>query len=201
MKNILSYGKYLNIGKNVKIGENTELGDFVNIGIYPRHVDEGVEIGKNSIIRSFSIIYKDIKIGEKFRTGHYVLIREKTRIGNNTAIGTNSVIDGNCIIGDCVSIQTRNYITWGTKIEDDVFLGPCVITTNDKYMKNPQKGERAELLGPVIKKYAKIGAGAILLPDIEIGEYSIVGAGSVVTKDVEAYTTVVGNPAKPLKKS
>jgi len=184
------------LGKNVKIQKNVSIGEL------PPELEGLVEIGNNSLIRSGSIIYKNVKIGSKFKTGHYVLIRENTLIGNNVVVGTLSVIDGNTNIGNNVSIQTGVYIPINTLIEDDVFIGPHAILTNDKYMINPQVySKKPELKGPIIRKGSRIGAGAIILPGIEIGEYSIVGAGSVVTKNVPPYSVVVGNPARKIKDS
>ncbi|MCL5985069.1 MAG: N-acetyltransferase [Actinobacteria bacterium] len=150
----------------------------------------------NSIIRSGTIIYENVEIGSNFKTGHNVLIRENTKIGDNVLIGTNSVLDGNCKIGDNVSIQTGVYITKFTIVKDNVFFGPNSVTTNDKYMKY---GE--ELKGAIIKKGARIGANATILPGIVIGENSIVGAGAVVTKNVKENDVVVGNPAVSITKN
>ena len=188
--------------ENIILGENVELQDNVIIGKLPPIIEGSVEIGKDSIVRSGTIIYKNVKIGSKFKTGHYVLIRENTIIGNNVMIGTMCVIDGNTRIGNNVSIQTGVYIPINTIIEDEVFIGPRVVLTNDKYMINPQiHTKKPELKGPIIRKGSRIGAGAIILPGIEIGECSIVGAGSVVTKNIPPYSVVVGNPAKIIKDS
>lgn len=161
----------VNIGKNSTIQDNVVLGSLE---------DGKLEIGKNSLIRSGTIIYSNVKIGEKLRTGHNVLIRENTVIGNSSLIGTNSVIDGDCRIGNNVKIQTSVYIARYTTIEDDAFLGPCCVTTNDKYM---QYG--AKLKGSTIKKRARIGANATILPSVVIGENAVIGAGTIVTKDVK----------------
>ena len=177
----------------VILGENVVLGDNITLG----HKDDGtLIIGDNSIIRSGSIIYSDVRIGSNFRTGHNVLIRENTSIGDNALIGTNTVVDGNCEIGNNLNAQTGVYITAYTVIEDDVFMGPCSVTTNDKYMR-----VGAELKGPIIKRGARIGANATILPDIVIGEEAVVGSGAVVVKDVEPRSVVVGNPAKEITRS
>lgn len=80
-------------------------------------------------------------------------------------------------------------------IEDHVFFGPLVTSMNDKYM------DRAEetFKGPHVKRGARIGGNATLLPGITIGEEAVIGAGAVVTKDVGPYTVAVGVPAKPIK--
>lgn len=175
----------------VRLGQDGTVQDNVILG----SAEEGeLSIGKASIIRSGSVIYSGVSIGDNFRSGHNVLIRENTEIGDNVLVGTNSVIDGDCKIGNNVSMQTGVYITKYTTIEDNVFLGPLCVTTNDKYMKYG-----ATLKGPVIKQGARIGANSTIMPGISIGEGAIVSAGSVVTKDVPPHKVVIGVPARVVK--
>jgi len=182
-----------NISKRgtVVLGANCIIQDNVTIG---NSEDGLVIIGDNALIRSGSIIYSNVKIGNDLRTGHSVLVRENSKIGDNVLIGTNSVLDGNCKVGNNINVQTDAYITAYTTIEDDVFIGPRVVTTNDKYM-----FYGAKLIGPTIKKGARIGANATLLPGVVIGEGAVVGSGAVVSRDVPAQATVAGNPARILK--
>jgi acetyltransferase-like isoleucine patch superfamily enzyme len=185
-KNTILRGK-VKLGKNITMGDNITLGNR----------DDGeLIIGDNAVIRSGSTIYSDVVIGSDFKCGHNILIREETRIGNGTLIGTNAVVDGHCRIGNNVSVQTGAYITVNTVLEDEVFMGPCSVTTNDRYM---VRG--AQLKGPIIKKGARIGANVTILQGIVIGENAVVGAGAVVTKDVELGATVAGNPARILYKA
>lgn len=199
------------IGQDVEIGNNVIIKSDVQISSGARIEDNVILgyrtlsklrgdyqakelttiIGESSLIRSGAIIYAGCKIGRHTKTGHNILIRENTEVGDDVLIGTNSVIDGNCNIGNKVKVQTNAYITAYTLVEDDVFIGPCVVTTNDKYMTYG-----AELKGPTIKRGAKIGANATILPGIVIGENAIVGAGAVVTKDVSPGKIVTGIPAK-----
>jgi len=185
-KNVILVGQ-VSFGERVTVENNVILGS---------KVDGLLAIGTDSLIRSGTVIYSGVKIGAKFNTGHNVLIREDTEIGDEVLVGTNSVIDGHCKIGSRVKIQTNVYITAYTVIENDVFIGPCAVTTNDKYM-----WYGAELKGAVIKKGAKIGANATILPGVTTGENAIIGAGTVVTKDVPAGETVIGNPAVRIRKS
>jgi acetyltransferase-like isoleucine patch superfamily enzyme len=178
--------------RNFIIGKDYVIQDDVIIGTS----DKGqVIIGEKALIRSGSIIYSNVRIGNGFRTGHWALIRENSEIGNNVLVGTNAVLDGNCKLGSNISIQTGAYLTAFTTVEDDVFIGPRVVTANDKYMV-----AGAKLIGPTIRKGARIGANATLLPGVVIGEGAIVGSGSVVTKDVPPGKMVVGNPARILSR-
>jgi acetyltransferase-like isoleucine patch superfamily enzyme len=177
---------------NLQIGNDSVIQDNVTLG----NTEDGwVRIGNSPLIRSGTIVYSNVRIGDRFKTGHRVLIRENSEIGNDVLVGTNSVLDGHCKIGNNVSIQTDVYITINTTIEDNVFIGPRVVTTNDKYMHYG-----AKLIGPTIKKGARIGANSTLLPGVVIGEGAVVGAGSVVTKNVPPGTTVVGNPARIMRR-
>ena len=189
------------IGNNVFLGERTTIGFPTQHGIEefqkekkasPWMNSNPIEIGDDCIIRSGSILYASSKLGNNVRIGHHVLIREKVIIGDNSIVGTGVTIDGNSSIGKNVSIQTNAYIPWNTHIEDHVFLGPHCILTNDKYVMRTQY----ELKGPIIRRGASIGAGAVLLPSIEVGEEAVIGAGAVVTKDVPPKTIVHGVPAR-----
>lgn len=176
----------------VYLGEGTVVEDNVVLG----HLDEGVlTIGENSHIRAGSIVYSNVNIGRNFRTGHNVLVRENTEIGDDVLVGTNSVVDGHCKIGNKVAVQTNVYVTAYTILEDEVFMGPCSVTTNDKYMKY---GNGDDLNGPVIGKGARIGANSTILPGVVIGAGTVVGAGAVVIKDTPTGGVVVGNPAREI---
>jgi acetyltransferase-like isoleucine patch superfamily enzyme len=156
----------------------------------------GTTISRNAVIRPNCTFYSNVSIGENLRTGHNVLVREKTRIGDNVLLGTNVVCDGASSIGNHVSIQSNVYIPLNTVIEDYVFLGPCCVITNDKY---PIREEKPVLRGAKIRMGASIGSNAVILPGVEIGEGALVGSGAVVTKDVAPWKVVAGNPARVIK--
>lgn len=177
------------IGKNAQIFDNVTLG-FPSRDKMNKEKFKGVWIGNDAVIRSGTIIYCDVMIGDKFQSGHNVLIREYTYIGNRVSIGTSTIIEGNCIFGHDISIQSMVYIPTGTIIQSGVFIGPNVVLTNDKYP--PSNKLRA----PVIQKNASIGANSTLLPGVCIGEGALVAAGSVVTKDVPDNMMAIGLPAK-----
>jgi acetyltransferase-like isoleucine patch superfamily enzyme len=181
-------------GINV-IGEGVQVFEPVTIGFPSReNIGKtgfpGSTIGRHAVLRSGTIIYCDVIIGDNFQSGHNTLIREKTRIGDRTAIGTATVIDGNTIIGNGVSLQSMVYIPTNTTIGDRVFIGPNAVLTNDRY---PPSGS---LEGPVIKAGAAIGANVTILPGVCIGEGAFVAAGSVVTRDVPDHMMAIGTPAR-----
>jgi acetyltransferase-like isoleucine patch superfamily enzyme len=96
-----------------------------------------------------------------------------------------------------VRVQTGCYVTAGTVIEDDAFLGPGVITTNDDTM--DRRPPATPLAGATIRRAARVGAGAVLCPGIEVGEEAFVAAGAVVAESVTARTVVMGVPARAVR--
>lgn len=199
-ENFKIYGQS-RIGKNAMIGERVIIGyptadilrQAASSGKNIEDMDfKGAVIGDNSVIRSNSTIYTDVVTGNDFRTGHNVLIREKTVIGDNVLIGTNTIVDGHTAIGSNVSIQGNVYIPLNVTIEDNVFIGPCAVLANDKY---PIR-KKSDLKGPVLRRGASVGANATLLPGVEIGEGAMVAAGALVTRDVPAWKLAIGFPAR-----
>jgi acetyltransferase-like isoleucine patch superfamily enzyme len=191
-KSLFFRSEPLNLVESSKVQEN------ITIGLKYKMRSKPPLIGRNPLIRSNSIIYNDVEIGDNFQTGHGVTIREKTKIGNNVLVGTNSIIEGHCSIGDNVSIQSNVYIPTNTSIEDYVFIGPCACFTNDKY---PIRVD-FDLKGPVIKRGASIGANSTFLSNVKIGEGAMVAAGAIVTHEVPPFFLAIGAPAKikPLPK-
>jgi acetyltransferase-like isoleucine patch superfamily enzyme len=185
---------------SVQIGVNAQIGDFVIIGHPPRGREPGelpTVIGDNAIIRSHTIIYASVRIGHNFQTGHGVMIREENDIGDDVSIGTNSIVEHHVVIGNSVRLHSRVFVPEYSILEDECWLGPGVIVTNALHPRCPKVKECMK--GATVRRGAKIGAGAVLLPDIEIGEMALVGAGAVVVKDVPPRAVVAGNPAKVIK--
>jgi len=140
-------------------------------------------------------IIKNCDIGENTTIWNFVNLYG-CKIGNNSMIGSFVEIQDDVKIGNNVRIQSHTFICSKVTIEDDVFIGHGVVFINDI---NPPR-PKSEWKETIIKKGAKIGSNATLLP-VVIGENAIVGAGSVVTKDVPKNSVVVGNPAKVIKKN
>jgi len=177
-------------GKNLKCEENVQLGV-----IPAREIAElKLTIGDNAFVRSGSVIYAGSVIGKNLETGHNVVIREENQIGDDFKLWSNSVVDYGCKIGNGVRVHTGVYICQYTVIEDEVFLAPGVVLANDLH---PVCAKCMK--GPVIRRGAKVGAGAVLLPGVEIGEGAVVGAGAVVTKSIPPRSVAAGNPARVVK--
>lgn len=129
-------------------------------------------------------------------------IRENVSIGSRSIIGKDVYIDFGVQIGDNVKIQNGAYIFHGATIESGVFIGPGAIFTNDKRPRaiNPDGSLKSNddwEVGPIRVCYgASIGAGAVILPNVTIGQFALVGAGAVVTRDVANQSLVAGNPAR-----
>jgi len=184
----------------VEIGKGSIVEDYCVIGAPPRGKKAGeleTTIGPGAILRSHTVVYAGNRIGENFQTGNKVNIRESNEIGNNVSVGTLSVIEHHVRIGNNVRMHSQVFVPEYTVIEDDAWLGPSVVVTNAKYPLS--KDVKETLAGPVIRKGAKIGANATILPGVVIGVNSLVGAGSVVTKDVPDNAVFAGNPAKLIK--
>ena len=137
-------------------------------------------------------IIKDVKAGKNVRIYDQVNLY-RCEVGEGTKIDAFVYIEGGVKIGKNCKIRAFTFIPEGAIIEDEVFIGPGVIFTNDKY---PRVRDPWRLLKTIVKKGASIGAGAVILPGVTIGEYALVAAGSVVTKDVPPYAIVAGNPAR-----
>jgi len=186
--------------QGVELGEGSVIEDFAIVGTPPRGKKDGelaTIIGAGAVIRSHAVIYAGNVIGKNFQTGNKVNIRESNRIGDNVSIGTLSVIEHHVEIADNVRIHTQVFIPEYSVLEEGCWIGPNVVFTNAKYPQSP--GVKDQLVGPVIKSGAKIGANSTLLPGVVIGEHALVGAGSVVVSDVPPGAVVVGNPARVIR--
>ena len=176
------------------LGEGCTIQPLAIVGLEYRPGCGPARLGKDGIVRAYTIIYGDVTIGDGFRSGHHALIREYTTIGDYVLVGTSAIIDGHVTIGRQVSIQGRVYIPTHTQIGSFVFIGPGAVLTNDKYPLRQRASYRPE--GPVLADHVTIGANATLLPGVHIGEGAMVAAGSVVTRDVPAWSLAIGVPAR-----
>ena len=147
--------------------------------IHPLADVQSTQIGEGTIIWQFSVVLKG------------------AIIGNNCNINCHTFIENDVIVGDNVTIKSGVYLWDGLRIANNVFVGPNVSFTNDRYPRSKQYPESFQQT--CIEEGASIGANATILGGITIGKKAMIGAGSVVTKNVPANELWVGNPAKKIR--
>jgi UDP-2-acetamido-3-amino-2,3-dideoxy-glucuronate N-acetyltransferase len=135
------------------------------------------------------------RIGAGTKVWHIAHVRNSATVGDECVIGRNVYLDANTVIGSRVKIQNNVSVYQGVTIEDEVFVGPCVVFTND--LRPRAQNPDWTITPTLIRRGASIGANATLICGITVGEGAMIAAGSVVTKDVEPYQLVRGNPARP----
>ena len=190
------------LGEGVKVLEHAVVGKQPSLS--PRSTSkrdplEPTVIGDGTIVSTGAVVFAGTTIGARVILGDQSCVRERVVVGDDVVIGRGSLVENDTTIGAMTKIQAEAYITAYSTLEEHVFIAPCVVTTNDNFMGRTER--RHELVaGPTIRRGARIGGGAVLLPGVEIGEEAFVGAGAVVTKNVPARMLVVGNPARVVRK-
>ncbi len=132
-------------------------------------------------------------IGEGTRIWQFCVILPDAKIGKDCNVCANSLVENGVIIGNRVTVKCNVSVWSGVTLEDDVFVGPSVAFTNDKFPRSRQWPKSYEKT--IVCKGASLGANSTILP-VRIGEGAMIGAGAVVTADVPPYAIVVGNPAR-----
>jgi UDP-2-acetamido-3-amino-2,3-dideoxy-glucuronate N-acetyltransferase len=185
------------VGAGVRILDGAVLGKPLALGpqssasrdaLPPLVLGDGVTIGANAVVLSGAAIAAGAVIADQAH------VRERAAIGHDSVVGRASAVDNDVVVGARVRIQTGCYITAFSEVEDDVFVGPGVNTFNDPWAGRRPEGE--PLVGVRLRRGARIGGGAQILPGVEVGENAFVAAGSVVTRDVEPGALVMGVPAR-----
>jgi acetyltransferase-like isoleucine patch superfamily enzyme len=189
------------LGEGVKILEGAVVGKQPTLSprsTAKREALPPAELGDGTIISTGAIVFAGSVIGARVIIGDQSCVRERVRVDDDVVLGRSSLIENDTNVGARTKIQAGAYITAYSELEEDVFIAPCVVTTNDNFMGRTER--RHDLMkGPTIRRGARVGGGAILCPGVEIGEEAFVGAGAVVTKDVEPRMLVVGSPARVLR--
>ena len=189
------------LGEGVKVLENAVVGKQPILS--PRSTAKKeplppLELGPGTVISTGAVVFAGTKLGARVIVGDQACVRERVEIGDDVVIGRGSLVENDTTIGELTKIQAEAYITAYSTLEDNVFIAPCVVTTNDNYMGRTEK-RHALMRGPTIRRGALVGGAAVLLPGIEIGEEAFVGAGAIVNRDVPPRSVVVGSPARKLR--
>lgn len=199
------------IGSNVRIGDNTVIYAGVEIAdgsticndciigepLAAYYHDESYRnprtvIGGGALIRSHAILYAGCSFGEEFSTGHRVIVRENTSVGNHCSFGTFVDVQGDVCIGNYTRLHSNVHIAQGCTIDDFVFFYPFSVMTNDPW---PPSND---LRGGHVRRYTQVGVHAVILPGVQVGENCLIGANALVTRNVPDYSIIAGEPARVL---
>jgi len=207
-----SVGGDVCFGANVVVHDDVVIGDGCTIldgavlgkapslaprSSAPRGALEPLVLGAGVTVCTQAIVFAGARIGAGCIVGDQAYVRERATIGDGTVIGRASGVDNDVAIGTRVRIQSQVYVTGYSLIEDDVFVGPCAMTTNDPTI--GRHGPDYALRGATLRRACRIGGGAVLLPGVEVGEEALVAAGAVVTSDVAPRKVVMGVPARMVR--
>lgn len=150
-------------------------------------------IGAGAVIRSHSVIYTHVEIGQSLITGQGIMIREHTSIGDNCVFGTHASTDGYCFIGPMGHIGQYAQLSQSARIGRCVFIGGHTVFSDNRLA---IRDVDQDLFGATVGDYVRVGLSCVILPSIVIGDHSLVGAGSVVTRNVPQRMMAYGNPAR-----
>lgn len=185
------------LGQGCRLQDHAVVGKPVALGVRStaaRDQPPPARIGPGATVAAGAIVNAGAEIGERAVVGDQAQVRERARIGAGAVVGRGSQVDNDVVVGAGCRIQTGCYVTAHSVVEDDVFLGPGVFTYNDNTMARHDSDHA--IVGPTIRRAARIGGAARILPGVEIGEEAFVATGAVVTRDVPARALVMGVPAK-----
>jgi UDP-2-acetamido-3-amino-2,3-dideoxy-glucuronate N-acetyltransferase len=198
------FGAHVVVHPDVVIGDGVVVQDGAILGKQPTFgprssnagappapalvIEDGARIGAHAVVFAGAQIAAGAIVGDQ------AYVRERARIGADSVVGRAATVDNDVVLGERVRLQSNVYITAFSEIGDDVFVGPCAMTTNDDTMArrspdNPMEGAR-------LRRACRVGGGAVILPGVEVGEEAFVAAGAVVTRDVPSHKVVWGVPAR-----
>lgn len=201
----VEFGAHVVVHDGTRIGAGCTIEDHVVLGKRPRLAPrssargsvESLSIAAGVTVCSGAVVFAGATVQEGAIVGDQSFVRERSTIGAATVIGRASAVDNDVIVGARVRVQTGVYLTAFSVIEDDVFVGPGALTTNDNTMaRHPP--EQA-LRGAILRRACRIGGGSVLAPGVEVGEEGFVAAGAVVVSDVPPRAVVMGVPARVVR--
>lgn len=187
------------IGSEVTVHDNAVLGRLPqgtrSLKRAPGEALPPLTVGSGSVIGAGAVIYAGTGLGAEVLVGDLASIREGCYIGDLTVIGRGVTVNCRATIGKKVKIMDLSHVTADCLIEDEVFISLLVGMANDPTMGRRPAGAPGNYRGPVIRRRAAIGAGATLVPGVEVGEGAVVAAGSLVNRSVPAWKSAAGVPA------
>jgi acetyltransferase-like isoleucine patch superfamily enzyme len=217
-------GHFCVVGEGARIGAGAQLGSHVVV--HPGTVvgagcivQDGVVLGKppklaahstaggaplesltledGAVVCCGAIVFAGTVLKAGSIVGDQAFVRERTVIGEGSVIGRGTAVDNDVQVGARVRVQTDVYLTAYSIIEDDVFVGPGVLTTNDSTM--ARHDDDYAVVGATLRRACRVGGAAVITPGVEIGEEAFIAAGAVVTKDVPKRGVVMGVPGRNVR--
>jgi len=152
-------------------------------------LDEGVFVHDRALCESD-------QIGAGTRIWAFAHVMKGAKIGAECNVCDHAFIESGAVLGDRVTVKNCVLVWDKVTVEDEVFLGPNMVFTNDMNPRVAFKKDASEFLPTLVKRGASIGANATIVCGVTVGECAFVGAGTVVIRDVPAYAMIVGNPGR-----
>jgi UDP-2-acetamido-3-amino-2,3-dideoxy-glucuronate N-acetyltransferase len=201
------FGAHVSVGPGTVVGDECVVEDGVVLGKVARlartsmavraEAPEPLVLGDAVTVCTGAVVYAGARVGARAILGDQTQVRERAVVGADSVIGRGATVDNDVVLGERVRVQTLVYLTAYSTVEDDVFVGPGVVTTNDDtMMRHPRE---QSLAGVTLRRACRVGGGAVLTPGLEVGEEAFVAAGAVVTRDVPARAVVMGVPARAVR--
>jgi acetyltransferase-like isoleucine patch superfamily enzyme len=190
------------IGDGCVIQDGAILGKAPQLGAHsraPRPPEAPLVLQEGVTVCCHAVICRGARIAEHTVVGDHAFVREGARIGSETVLGQGTAVGRDVRVGDRVRLQNQVVIAPGSNLDDDVFFGPSVMVTNDRTIGRSER-QAVQVRGAHAQRACRVGAAAVLLAGIELGEESAVAAGAVVTRSVPGHTLVGGVPARVLRR-
>jgi acetyltransferase-like isoleucine patch superfamily enzyme len=200
-------GPYAVIWPGTVLEDDVEVGAFAVVGQEPRRARTStlavtelppLRVGRGSYIGTHAIVYRGSVLGPECFVADGAQVRERCTLGQRVIVGRGATVENDCRVGDFAKLETGAYLTAHSVVEAHVFIAPYVATSNDRYLARTEARHQA-IRGPHLKRGARIGVGAVLLPGVTVGQEGVVAAGAVATRDVPPYRVVMGIPAREVR--
>jgi len=157
---------------------------------------------ESAVVQATADVDDSATLGPRTRVWHLAQVREGASLGADCNIGRGAYIGPDVVLGDACKVQNYALIYEPARLGDGVFIGPAVVLTNDVFPRavnpdlSPKSAHDWDAVGVTIGRGASIGARAVCIAPVSIGEWALVAAGAVVRSDVPDYALVVGVPAR-----
>ncbi|HEX5223709.1 MAG TPA: acyltransferase [Solirubrobacteraceae bacterium] len=201
----IHFGAFVVVHAGTVIGEGSSIEDHAVLGKRPRlaphsgaHGAVGpLRLGAGASVGAGAVVFAGTTVGAGAIVGDQAFVRERSEIGERSVVGRGSAVDNDVRIAARVRVQTGVYLAAFTVVEEDVFVGPGVTTTNDDTM--ARHDDDLPLRGAVLRRACRVGGAAVLTPGVEVGEEAFVAAGALFTRDEPARAVVMGVPARVVR--